>query len=358
MRRRIDELRALGPRLGLRDRSVYPEARSIGRAIRGSGGTYGFPLLSDVAALLETSKDGDMARRVEGLIGSLWAIVEGGDPSRPTRFEWLVRASGLAVEDFPGGAVHDLPSAWRLVSDRSGTAQPTLARLAAEQLGLAAADPKDPERAAFRLVPEALMRGGHLVPVSQDAETITVVTADPTSLPLELELLRVTGRRPVFAVAPPELIDAALSRIMTVEVSEAPAPQADGDEDGGEGTVLVVDDDEDVRLFIREALERQDFAVIEAADGVEALEAIKTSPRPVSLALVDLELPRMTGRELLRELRSGGGPAIPVIIVTDHEELLLELDLMDDGADDYIRKPFDPRLLMARVRATLKRAER
>jgi CheY-like chemotaxis protein len=311
-----------------------------------------------MAALLETSADEEIARRAEGLIGSLWAIAEGSNPSHPTRSEWLVRAAGLTVGDTPAEGVRDLPSAWRLVSELSGTAQPTLARRVTKQLGLAVADLNAPEPAAVRLVPEALMRGGHLVPVKEDAETITVVTADPTSLLLELDLLKVTGRKPVFAVAPPELIDAALSGLLKGRSVASARSGSDTSKEEPEGTVLVVDDDEDVRLFIRKALERQNFAVIEAGDGVEALEAIKTSPRPVSLALVDLEMPRMTGRELLRELRPAGSEAeIPVIIVTGHEELLLELDLMDDGADDYIRKPFDPRLLIARVRATLKRTE-
>ena len=117
--------------------------------------------------------------------------------------------------------------------------------------------------------------------------------------------------------------------------------------------VLVVDDDRDVRLLLRETLERAGFGVLEAADGEAGLAAVED--RLPHLALLDVVLPKMTGYELYEVLRERLGEQLPVIFVsgsrTDRYDRIAGLLL---GADDYVVKPFDPDELVARVRRSLR----
>jgi two-component system nitrate/nitrite response regulator NarL len=117
--------------------------------------------------------------------------------------------------------------------------------------------------------------------------------------------------------------------------------------------VLVVDDDRGFRAFARELLERAGFAVVEAADAEQALEAVGHAPP--QLVLLDVRLPRMSGYELLVELRNRFGDLLPIFFVsgerTDPYDSVVGLLL---GADDYVLKPFDPNDLIARVHRSLR----
>jgi DNA-binding response OmpR family regulator len=116
--------------------------------------------------------------------------------------------------------------------------------------------------------------------------------------------------------------------------------------------ILVVDDDEQSRALVRVALERESFSVIEASDGVEALDLI-ASEAP-DLVVLDVNLPSMGGFDVLTRLRIAH--AVPVIMVTGRDgetDRVLGLEL---GADDYVVKPFAPRELTSRVRAILRRS--
>lgn len=120
--------------------------------------------------------------------------------------------------------------------------------------------------------------------------------------------------------------------------------------------VLVVDDDENARKVVRWQLEAGGYAVVEAPDGPDALDAIVTSDP--HLVVLDLGLPRVSGLDVLRSVRSGragGRPDRPVIILSGRSgdsDRILGLDL---GADDYLVKPFSPGELAARVRSVLRR---
>ena len=78
----------------------------------------------------------------------------------------------------------------------------------------------------------------------------------------------------------------------------------------------------------------------------------------VGMAVVDLKMPRMDGLELIWQLRDEARWAdLPVIVVTGEQDRMLETWIMEEGADDYVRKPIDPRLFLARVESTLRRSE-
>jgi DNA-binding response OmpR family regulator len=116
-------------------------------------------------------------------------------------------------------------------------------------------------------------------------------------------------------------------------------------------TVLVVDDDAEIRNLLRLYLEREGHRAVEAADGPAALERARAEP--VDLVLLDVMLPGVDGLEVCRRLRDVSDTPIMLLTARSGDaDKVLGLDL---GADDYVVKPFSPRELMARVRAQLRR---
>ncbi|PJF36784.1 MAG: DNA-binding response regulator [Candidatus Thermofonsia Clade 1 bacterium] len=117
--------------------------------------------------------------------------------------------------------------------------------------------------------------------------------------------------------------------------------------------VLVVDDEPRMIGFIRMNLELEGFQVIEATDGIRALEAIRT--QLPDIVLLDVMMPNLDGFETLRMLREFSN--LPVIMLTAKGEEDDKVKGLELGADDYITKPFSPRELSSRIRAVLRRAE-
>jgi DNA-binding response OmpR family regulator len=119
-------------------------------------------------------------------------------------------------------------------------------------------------------------------------------------------------------------------------------------------TILVADDEEDVRELVAYRLTRSGYEVIDAADGEEAFRL--ASERPPDLMVLDVMMPRLDGYELTRRVRAEESlRAVPVILLTARSQ---ETDVgrgFDVGADDYLKKPFNPDELVARVRAVLGR---
>jgi DNA-binding response OmpR family regulator len=121
---------------------------------------------------------------------------------------------------------------------------------------------------------------------------------------------------------------------------------------GTAGNVLVVDDEPVVRDVLSRYLTREGYAVMEAADGEEALASIRTAPPHV--VVLDLMLPRLSGLDVLKLVRLESD--LPVIILSARVSEAERINGLQLGADDYIVKPYSPREVVERVRAVLRRA--
>jgi two-component system phosphate regulon response regulator OmpR len=117
--------------------------------------------------------------------------------------------------------------------------------------------------------------------------------------------------------------------------------------------IIVVDDDPDVRETVAEYLRRNGYAVSEADGGAAMRETLVT--RPIDLAILDVNMPGDDGLTLARELRGSGSAGI--ILLTARSDDLDKIVGLEVGADDYVTKPFNPRELLARVKAVLRRAK-
>ena len=119
--------------------------------------------------------------------------------------------------------------------------------------------------------------------------------------------------------------------------------------------ILVVDDEDNIRMLLRFNLEKSGYQVQEAANGKEALELVNQE-KP-DLLLLDLMLPEIDGLEVCRRLKGSPTTAsLPIIMLTAKNEEVDKVIGLELGADDYIAKPFSPRELLARIKAVLRRS--
>jgi two-component system copper resistance phosphate regulon response regulator CusR len=118
--------------------------------------------------------------------------------------------------------------------------------------------------------------------------------------------------------------------------------------------LLIAEDERRVRAFLARGLAEEGFAVREAADGDEALAALREGG--VDLVVLDWMLPRRTGLEVLREARAAGD-VTPIVMVTARDAVADRALALNEGADDYLVKPFAFEELLARVRAVLRRSQ-
>ncbi|MBM3635370.1 MAG: response regulator transcription factor [Actinobacteria bacterium] len=118
--------------------------------------------------------------------------------------------------------------------------------------------------------------------------------------------------------------------------------------------ILIAEDEPNIASFAKMYLEAAGFRVQIAGRGDDALESIEKE-RP-DLLLLDLNLPGVDGFEVTRRVRQGGG-GMPILMLTARDDAVDKVVGLELGADDYVTKPFDPRELVARVRAVLRRAD-
>jgi DNA-binding response OmpR family regulator len=116
--------------------------------------------------------------------------------------------------------------------------------------------------------------------------------------------------------------------------------------------ILVADDEPHIREVVRAYLEREGYEVVEAADGETALEQSRTTP--LDLLILDVMLPGRSGFDVLRALRSEGS-SVGVLLLTARDDVIDRVAGLELGADDYVTKPFEPREVVARVGAILRR---
>ena len=117
--------------------------------------------------------------------------------------------------------------------------------------------------------------------------------------------------------------------------------------------ILMVDDEERMRKLVNDFLTYKGFSVVEAGDGEEALE-IFFAQKDIALILLDVMMPIMDGWEVLKTIRKYS--KVPVIMLTARSEERDELQGFNLGVDEYISKPFSPKILVARVNALLRRS--
>ncbi len=116
--------------------------------------------------------------------------------------------------------------------------------------------------------------------------------------------------------------------------------------------ILIADDDKDIVIVLRQLLEAKGFSTFSAHEGVRAIEiAHKEKP---DLIILDLKMPAGTGQSVLQTLRSRyETEKIPVMILSGHADEKVEIDIKKAGAQDFIRKPYEPEFLLQRVRSLL-----
>lgn len=118
-------------------------------------------------------------------------------------------------------------------------------------------------------------------------------------------------------------------------------------------TVLVVDDESRMRKLIKDFLMQKGYGILEAGDGEEALKVFEENKNKIKLILLDVMMPKLDGWSVLRQIRQTS--KVPIIMLTARGEEQDELFGFELGVDEYISKPFSPKILVARAEAILKR---
>ena len=119
--------------------------------------------------------------------------------------------------------------------------------------------------------------------------------------------------------------------------------------------ILVVDDESRMRKIIKDFLVAKGYNILEAGDGEKALQVFEENSEKISLILLDVMMPKLDGWSVLRQIRQTS--KVPIIMLTARGEEQDELFGFELGVDEYISKPFSPKILVARVEAILKRTQ-
>ena len=120
--------------------------------------------------------------------------------------------------------------------------------------------------------------------------------------------------------------------------------------------ILIVDDEQRMRKLIKDFLVAKGYSILEAEDGEKALEVFEENRNKISLILLDVMMPKLDGWSVLRQIRQDS--KVPIIMITARGEEQDELFGFELGVDEYISKPFSPKILVARVEAILKRTNK
>lgn len=261
----------------------------------------------------------------------------------------VARLDSAADLDVPAGASPE--EAWSTVLGVTGVEPERLTQYVADHFELEVADLSRLPSKASRLLPSMVARALSVVPLRKTESVIVVATADPVDPQTLASLQRASGRQPVYEVASPEAIAAALARTYPTAPSPPKTPHAEPPA----RRVLVVDDDADARLIIRSLLEREGFVVDEASNGAKALDMV-ASGRQYELMTLDLYMEGVHGLGVLQQVRAHvPTAALPVLVTTGSDDPTVHMRLLDAGADECVVKPVDPPRFLLRVRSVLRR---
>ena len=117
--------------------------------------------------------------------------------------------------------------------------------------------------------------------------------------------------------------------------------------------ILIVDDEPDIRAILRYNLEKEGFSITEAVDGNDALDKLS---KDLDLAILDIMMPGKDGYDVCRKIREQGN-TLPIVFLTAMDREYDEVKGLEVGADDYVRKPFSPKMLIARINAIFRRID-
>ena len=117
--------------------------------------------------------------------------------------------------------------------------------------------------------------------------------------------------------------------------------------------ILIVDDEPDIREILRYNLEKEGFSITEAVDGNDALDKVS---KDLDLAILDIMMPGKDGYEVCRKIREQGN-TLPIVFLTAMDREFDEVRGLEVGGDDYVRKPFSPKILIARINAIFRRID-
>ena len=117
--------------------------------------------------------------------------------------------------------------------------------------------------------------------------------------------------------------------------------------------ILIVDDEPDIREILRYNLEKEGFSITEAVDGNDALDKVS---KHLDLAIFDIMMPGKDGYEVCRKIREQGN-TLPIVFLTAMDREFDEVRGLEVGGDDYVRKPFSPKMLIARINAIFRRID-
>ena len=117
--------------------------------------------------------------------------------------------------------------------------------------------------------------------------------------------------------------------------------------------ILIVDDEPDIREILRYNLEKEGFAITEAVDGNDALDKLS---KDLDLAILDIMMPGKDGYDVCRKIREQGN-TLPIVFLTAMDREFDEVRGLEVGGDDYVRKPFSPKMLIARINAIFRRID-
>ena len=117
--------------------------------------------------------------------------------------------------------------------------------------------------------------------------------------------------------------------------------------------ILIVDDESRIRKLIKDFIEQEEYSVLEAVDGEEAVEQFESNINKVKLVILDVMMPKQDGWSALRQIRQISN--VPVIMLTARSEEQDELFGYELGVDEYVSKPFSPKILIAKIKAILQR---